>query len=145
MNTTRLIALLVVAVTFAACGGGSPSTPSSNSPLQGTWRGTLTIQADAQPAVAAPTTWTFTELSGGSGHGYTTTIQTQHPWFAPTTTANAVLIDSQFQADGSYASPRGCSGVFSSLGTGDAHSVKATFHGVDCGTSTFTGSVDLAR
>src|SRR4051812_3828611 len=77
MSTKRLVALLSLAVTLAACGGGSPSAPSPSSPLAGTWRGTLTIQVDSMPAVAAPTTWTFTDMPGGSGHGYITTIQSQ--------------------------------------------------------------------
>lgn len=144
MRTSRLVATLALCATFAAC-GGSPSSPSTGGLLQGTWRGTLTTQEDGRAAIAGPTTWTFTDMPGGAGHSYTTDIQSQHAWFATTARANTGFVDGTFEADGSYASPRGCQGMFVSFGTADAHHVSANFHGADCDFRTFTGSVDLAR
>jgi hypothetical protein len=54
----------------------------------------------------------------------------------------------RISTQGTYASPRGCTGTLLSVGTADPSRVDADFSGVDCSTlaqSTFRGHVVLSR
>ena len=153
MNTRPVGVSLILCVLVAAC-GRSPVTPSPKSLLAGTWRGRLTTHEldTGRPADAGPTTWTFTDLPNGGGLAYTVTLQSHHPWFAATAAGDAVVVaGGTFQADGLYASPRGCSSLFHARGTATATTISADFTGVDCvppvaGRSVpFDGRLELTR
>jgi len=151
MKSMLCVALGVVAMMTAGC-GASPTAPSAQptSLLEGTWRGTITVTPTGQALVAGPTTWTFRSVSGSAGSTYTATIESLNPWLPVSASAQTALVPpglspSDVSTLGDYASPRGCRGSFSSYGTTSATRFTATFHGVDCNTQRFDGSVELSR
>ncbi|MGE3844035.1 MAG: hypothetical protein AB7I50_20885 [Vicinamibacterales bacterium] len=135
--------------------GPSPTAPSEGSSfLSGTWRGTVTIQADpenpnAPAAVSAATSWTFEVVPGTNRQSFRATIRTDHPWLPISTVATTALIPgntppSHISTLGDYASPRGCRGTFGSVGIVEIRRIDADFTGVDCDV-TFRGRVALAK
>lgn len=152
----RPAAVLAVLLT-AACNdsGPNPITPSEETSfLSGTWRGTVTIQADpenpnAPPATSAATSWSFEVVPGTNRQSFRATISTDDSWLPISTVATAALIPgntppSHISTQGDYASPRGCRGTFGSVGIVETRRIDADFTGVDCDV-TFSGRVTLAK
>ena len=151
----KLFAVAVVCAVAVGCGGGtSPTSPSApTSFLAGTWTGTPTIEREGEPTTSGPITWTFNAVPDTNLQTFQTTIRSQHPWLSITTTVTTAITPgntppARISTQGTYASPRGCTGTLLSVGTADATHIDADFSGVDCATlahSTFQGHVVLAR
>jgi hypothetical protein len=147
--------VVVGTVLFAsACGGSSPSAPSTPpSFLAGTWTGTATIEREGEPAASGPVTWTFEVVPDTNRQSFRMTIQSQHPFIPVTITGTTALTPTNtpptgISTQGSYQSPRGCTGSISSVGTAQATTIDADFSGIDCTTlaqSTFRGRVTLTK
>jgi hypothetical protein len=143
----------LVAVT--GCGGGSaPTTPSPpQSFLAGTWTGTLTIEREGEPTTSGPVTWTFEVVPDTNLQTFRTTIRSQHAWLPITTSVTTAITPgnsppTRISTQGTYPSPRGCTGTLLSVGTAEASRIDADFSGVDCSTlpqSTFRGHVVLTK
>ena len=152
----RLLSLSAALTITSACDGGTPvpTTPAGPSSfLSGTWTGTLTIEREGEPTTSGSTTWTFDVVPGTNLQTFQVTIRSQHPWLTMTTTVTSAITPSnappaRISTQGTYASPRGCTGTLLSIGTADATRIDADFSGVDCPTlqhSTFRGSVMLTK
>lgn len=148
-----------LALTLAACDGGSPGPAGPSAPtsfLSGTWQGNVTIQVnpeddDAAPPTSGTMTWTFEVVPETNLQSFRTTIQSQHAWLPiMTTTATTALSPgntppTQISTQGQFASPRGCTGTFGSVGTAQATRIEADFTGTDCNQATFSGQLVLAK
>lgn len=154
-QTTRPYWPIPLLLVLASC--GREATPTQPSParsfLEGSWVGTVTIQRDGQAPTSGPVTWTFVVVSGTNQQTFNVTIQSQHTWLPITTTVTSAITPSnqppaRVSTQGSYASPRGCTGSLLSVGNAEARSIEADFSGVDCPSpdgSTFTGRVSLTK
>src|SRR3954469_1078892 len=153
---SRLSLLLTVSCFSAACGGGTPvpTSPSGQqSFLTGNWTGTLTIDREGEPSTSGAATWTFVPVDGRNLRTFSVTIRSQNPWLSMTATVTSAITPSnqppaRISTQGSYPSPRGCTGTLLSVGTADRTSIDADFSGVDCQSlarSTFRGHVVLSR
>src|SRR3954468_14253550 len=152
----RLQLLVPVMLAATACGGGTP-VPSSPSPqqsfLSGTWTGTLTIDREGEPSTSGSVTWTFEPVSGTNLQTFNVTIRSQNPWLPVTATVTSAITPSnqppaRISTQGSYPSPRGCTGTLLSVGNAERTSIDADFSGVDCASlpqSTFRGHVVLSK
>ena len=139
---------------LSSCGReASPTTPSvPTSFLQGTWSGTLTIERDGQVSSGA-VAWTFDVVAGTDLRTFRVTMRSQHTWLPVTTTVTSAIEPgnqppARISTQGDYASPRGCTGSFLSVGTADATVITADLTGVDCPSpsgSTFTGRFALTK
>ncbi len=139
---------------LASC--GRDATPTSPSParsfLQGTWNGTITIERDGQ-ASSGTVSWTFEVVDGTDLRTFRVTIRSQHAWLPITTTVTSAIEPgnqppARISTQGDYASPRGCTGSFLSVGTANATAITADLTGVDCqlpSGSTFTGRFALTK
>jgi hypothetical protein len=158
MNSTvrNSCVALSVALTCAACGGASPTSPSGpQSFLAGTWRGTMTIQVnpgdpDAPPPTSGATTWTFEVVPETNQQTFRATIRSENPWLTVNTIGTTAIIPgntppAQISTQGDYSSPRGCRGTFGSFGMADATRIDADFSGTDCNHFTFSGRVVLTK
>lgn len=155
-RTLRYSSVVLVSFLVASCGGdSSPTGPSGETSfLTGTWRGTLTITRIGEADVTGATTWTF-EITPGTGRqNFRTTIQSDNAWLPISTTSSTGITPSadppgQIATNGTYASPRGCRGDFSSIGEVQVRTIDATFIGVDCdqgaGRVGFQGRVRLTK
>jgi hypothetical protein len=151
-HTSPFVALTMLCI--IACGGSGPSSPSSDSFLAGTWRGTITIQqtptmGTAPPATSAPVTWMFEVVPNTNLQTFRATIRSEHDWLPITMLGTTAIVPgnmppAQISTQGDYSSPRGCRGTFGSFGTAQARQIDADFTGVDC-TVTFTGRVTLTK
>lgn len=150
----RVISRIVMVGCLAAltaCDGRSPSQPSAPSSfLSGTWRGTLTLQPNGAPESSAPTTWTFDVLPQTNQQSFRATIRSDHPWLPSTLEGTAAIAPSAappttLSTAGDYASPRGCQGIFGSIGAAEATRIETDFHGTDCGGMNFDGRVILTK
>ena len=150
----NLAAPVLLSVCTVACGGTSPNAPSAPASfLAGTWTGTLTIERDGEPTTSGPVTWTFDVVPDTNLQTFRTTIRSQHSWLPITTTVTTALTPgntppARISSQGTYPSPRGCTGTLLSVGTAEASRIDADFSGVDCSTlaqSTFRGRVVLSR
>jgi hypothetical protein len=100
-----------------------------------------------------PLTWTFAVVPDTNLQTFQTTIRSQHPWLPITATVSSAITPSstppaRISTQGSYTSPRGCTGTLLSVGSAEAARIEADFSGVDCPSlarSTFTGHVTLGR
>lgn len=146
--------LLVLSV--AACGREStPVSPSEQSFLAGTWRGTVTIQVNPQapntsPATSGPITWTFEVMPNTNRQSFNSAIRSEHAWLPITTTATTAISPNntpptQISTQGTFASPRGCRGTFGSVGTAQATRIEADFTGTDCDAAVFAGQLVLTK
>jgi hypothetical protein len=146
---------LTLLIVLVSCGrDGGPTQPSpSRSFLEGTWTGTLFIDREGLPTSSGTATWTFQVVEGTNQQTFRVTIQSQHPWLPITTTVTSAITPSnqppaRISTQGSYMSPRGCSGTLLSVGSAEARTLEADFSGVDCPApqgSTFGGRVTLAK
>src|ERR1700730_1310854 len=147
---------VLTAVWGTACDGAAPSAPSGPpSFLAGTWQGTVTIQLNgespaASAASSAPTMWRFEVVPQTNRQTFRATIHSDHAWWPIDTIGTTALSPTntpptQISTQGEYASPRGCSGTFGSIGTADAMRIDADVRGVDCDLVTFTGHVALTK
>ena len=151
---SRACLLAAVAAT-SGCGGGSssPTAPSSQSFLAGTWTGTLTIEREGEATTSASTTWVFEVVPDTNRQTFRTTIRSEHAWLPVTTTVTTAITPSntppaRISTQGDYPSPRGCMGTVLSVGTAEATRIDADFSGVDCPSlaqSTFRGRVLLSK
>jgi len=129
----------------------SPSTPRSF--LEGVWTGTLTIEREGEPTASGATTWTFEVMPGTNLQSFNVRIQSQQPFLPITATVLSQITPSntppaRISTQGSYPSPRGCTGSLLSVGTADTRTIEADFSGVDCPSlehSTFRGRVQLTK
>ena len=140
---------------MASC--GREATPTHPSParsfLEGSWVGTVTIQREGQGPTSGPATWTFVTVPGTNQQTFNVTIQSQHTWLPITATVTSAITPSnqppaRVSTQGTYASPRGCTGSLLSVGNAEARSIDADFSGVDCPSlqhPTFTGRVQLTK
>ena len=153
---SRLPLLLAASCLTASCGGGTPvpTGPSAQqSFLTGTWTGTLSIERDGEPTTSGAATWTFEPVAGTNLQTFSVTIRSQNPWLTMTATVTSAITPSnqppaRISTQGSYPSPRGCTGSLLSVGNADRTSIDADFSGVDCSTlaqSTFRGHVVLSK
>lgn len=141
-------------LTLVSCGReASPTSPSTpRSFLQGTWNGTITIERDGQSSSGA-VSWAFEVVDGTDLRTFRVTIRSQHAWLPITTTVTSAIEPgnqppARISTQGDYASPRGCTGSFLSVGTADAATINADLTGVDCQSpsgSTFTGRFTLTK
>ena len=157
MNTyVRLTAIVASALVAATCGGGTPvpTSPSGQqSFLTGTWTGTLTIDREGEPSTSGNVSWTFAPVDGTNLQTFSVTIRSQNPWLTTTATVTSAITPSnqppaRISTQGSYPSPRGCTGTLLSIGNADRTSIDADFSGVDCPSlaqSTFRGHVVLSK
>jgi hypothetical protein len=157
MNTyVRLTAIAASALLAATCGGGTPvpTSPSGQqSFLTGTWTGTLTIDREGEPSTSGNVSWTFAPVDGTNLQTFSVTIRSQNPWLTTTATVSSAITPSnqppaRISTQGSYPSPRGCTGTLLSIGNADRTSIDADFSGVDCPSlaqSTFRGHVVLSK
>jgi hypothetical protein len=145
-----------LAVLGSACGkdAGGPTGPSTaTSFLEGTWTGNLTIERVGEPTTSGPTTWTFQTVAGTNLQSFRVTIRSQHAWLPIETTVTSAITPSnqppaRVSTQGTYQSPRGCTGTLLSVGNAESRTLEADFSGVDCATlsnSTFTGRVSLTK
>jgi hypothetical protein len=153
---SRLSLLITASCLAATCGGGTPVPPSptaQQSFLTGIWTGTLSIERDGEPTTSGATTWTFEPVTGTNLQTFNVTIRSQNPWLTMTATVTSAITPSnqppaRISTQGSYPSPRGCTGSMLSVGNADRTSIDADFSGVDCSTlaqSTFRGHVVLSK
>jgi hypothetical protein len=153
---SRLPLILPVLLIASACAGGTsvPSSPSSQqSFLSGTWTGTLTIEREGEPSTSGSATWTFEPVAGTNLQTFNVTIRSQNPWLPVTATVTSAITPSnqppaRISTQGSYPSPRGCTGTMLSVGNAERASIEADFSGVDCASlaqSTFRGHVVLSK
>jgi hypothetical protein len=151
----RLLTPVAALAPLGGCNGRSPNPagPSPQSFLEGTWTGTLTIEREGEPTSSGPTTWTFEVVPDTNLQSFRTTIRSEHAWLALVTTVTSAITPSntppaRISTQGSYPSPRGCTGTLLSVGTAESTSIDADFSGVDCPTlehSTFRGRVLLTK
>jgi hypothetical protein len=152
----RASAIVAAALLAATCGGGTPvaTTPSGQqSFLTGTWIGTLTIDREGEPSTSGSVSWTFAPVDGTNLQTFSVTIRSQNPWLTTTATVTSAITPSnqppaRISTQGSYPSPRGCTGTMVSIGNADRTSIDADFSGVDCPSlaqSTFRGHVVLSK
>lgn len=146
---------LFVAAGLVGCGGGSTTTSPSGTQsfLAGTWSGTLTIEREGEATTTGPVTWTFAVVPDTNLQTFQTTIRSQHAWLPITAIVSSAITPSstppaRISTQGSYTSPRGCTGTLLSVGNAEATRIDADFSGVDCPSlarSTFTGHVTLTK
>jgi hypothetical protein len=140
----------------AACGREpSPTSPSEQSFLAGTWRGTVTIQVNphapgASPPSSGSITWTLEVMPNTNRQSFNSTIRSEHPWLNIMTTATTAISPgntppTEISTQGTFASPRGCRGTFGSSGTAQATRIEADFTGTDCDAAVFAGQVVLTK
>ena len=145
-----------LALWAAACGReATPTAPSEQSFLSGTWRGTVTIQVNphapgASPPTSGPITWTFGLMPNTNRQSFNSAIRSEHSWLNMMTTATTAISPSntpptQISTQGTFASPRGCSGTFGSAGTAQATRIEADFTGTDCDAAVFAGQLVLTK
>ena len=154
-HNSNLSALVLLSAMVVGCGGGvSPAAPSAPASfLAGTWNGTLTIERENEPTMSGRVSWTFEVVPDTNLQTFRTTIRSQHAWLPIATTATTALTPgntspARISTQGTYLSPRGCTGTLLSVGTAEASRIDADFSGVDCSTlshSTFGGRVVLTR
>ena len=153
---SRLSFLITASCLAATCGGGTPvptSPTAQQSFLTGTWTGTLSIDRDGEPTTSGAATWTFEPVTGTNLQTFSVTIRSQNPWLTMTATVTSAITPSnqppaRISTQGSYPSPRGCTGSLLSVGNADRTGIDADFSGVDCSTlaqSTFRGHVVLSK
>ena len=153
---SRLSFLITASCLAATCGGGTPvptSPTAQQSFLTGTWTGTLSIDRDGEPTTSGAATWTFEPVTGTNLQTFNVTIRSQNPWLTMTATVTSAITPSnqppaRISTQGSYPSPRGCTGSLLSVGNADRAGIDADFSGVDCSTlaqSTFRGHVILSK
>jgi len=153
---SRLSFLITASCLAATCGGGTPvptSPTAQQSFLTGTWTGTLSIDRDGEPTTSGAATWTFEPVTGTNLQTFNVAIRSQNPWLTMTATVTSAITPSnqppaRISTQGSYPSPRGCTGSLLSVGNADRTSIDADFSGVDCSTlaqSTFRGHVVLSK
>jgi hypothetical protein len=152
---THCVAVVLFVMALAGCEREatptSPSTPRSF--LEGVWTGTLTIEREGEPTTSGPTTWTFEVMPGTNLQSFNVRIQSQHPFLPITATVLSQITPSntpptRISTQGSYPSPRGCTGSLLSVGTAETRTIDADFSGVDCPSlehSTFRGRVQLIK
>ena len=153
---TWLAPMLFLGLT--ACGGGPPGPTSPSAPtsfLTGTWRGTLVLQVnpgDAQAPAATSGTmeWTFEVVPQTNLQSFRTSVRSDHPWLAMTTSGTTALTPdnsapTQISTQGEFTSPRGCRGTFGSVGRAEARQIEADFTGTDCQSATFAGRLVLTK
>jgi hypothetical protein len=158
MKFGRLSVSLPLLLVMMACGGSSPgpTAPSvPNSFLVGSWQGTVTIEVNpgdpgASPPSSGPTRWTFEVVPQTNQQTFRATIRSEHAWLNITTMATAALTPTgsppaQISTQGTFNSPRGCSGTFGSVGAAQATRIEADFTGTDCQQATFIGRVVLTK
>ena len=153
----KYVLAFLVAATLAGCGRESaPTGPSGQASfLSGTWRGTVTIQVNPgdpapPPPSSGPMHWTFEVMPQTNLQSFRTTVRSDHPWLAVTTTATTALTPgstppAQISTQGEFTSPRGCRGTFGSVGTAQATRIEADFTGTDCQQATFVGQLVLTK
>src|SRR2546425_3339652 len=134
----RYAILACGAAMATACGReGRPTSPSpTRSFLEGTWTGTITIAREGQET-SGPVTWSFVVVEGTDLRTFRVTIQSQHTWLPITTTATSAIEPTnqppaRISTQGDYASPRGCTGSFLSIGNADTTTINADLTGIDC-------------
>jgi hypothetical protein len=157
MRAVSKLSCLLAAAGIVGCGGGSTTRPTSptgpQSFLTGTWSGPLTIEREGEATTTGPVTWTFAAVPDTNLQTFQTTIRSEHPWLPITATVSSAITPSgtppaRISTQGSYTSPRGCSGTLLSVGNAEATRIDADFSGVDCPSlarSTFTGHVTLTK
>jgi hypothetical protein len=157
---TRLLAFAPspLLMLLMACGGSSPgpTAPSASvSFLDGTWRGTVTIEVNpgdptAVPPTSGTTQWTFETVPNSNQQAFRATVQSDHAWLRMATSATTSLTPTgtpptQITTHGQFDSPRGCRGTFGSVGTASVSRIEADFTGTDCQQATFAGRIVLAK
>ena len=151
---------VILCLALSGCGGGSGSVPtapsSTRSFLEGTWRGTVSIAPrmgaqDPLPTTTVATTWIF-EPVVDVPQLFRATVRFNHPWLTFDVLATTgITPDANAPGDiftsGTYRSPRGCQGSFSSDGRTTATTIDASFDGLetDCELWGFTGRVLLEK
>ena len=154
-RSTHLIAVVPVLVGLVGCGReATPVSPTNaRSFLEGVWTGTITIERQGQPTTSGSTTWTFEVMPNTNLQSFNVRIQSQHGFLPITTTILSQITPgnappARISTQGTYASPRGCTGSLLSVGTADARTIDADFSGVDCPSlqmPTFAGRVQLTK
>ena len=152
-NVSKSLALSTgfLVLTVAACGRETPMSPSEQSFLAGTWRGTVTIQSTAgsntSPATSGPITWTF-EVMPTNRQSFNST-RSEHAWLPITTTATTAISPNNTPptqiSTGTFTSPRSA-GTFGTVGTAQATRIEADFTGTDCSdAAVFAGQLVLTK
>jgi hypothetical protein len=150
-----VVLLLATLATLAACGREatptSPSTPRSF--LEGAWTGTITIEREGELPTSGATTWAFEVVPGTNRQSFNVRIQSEHAFLPITATVLSQITPgnappARISTQGTYPSPRGCTGSLLSVGTADTRTIDADFSGVDCPSlqhPSFTGRVHLTK
>jgi hypothetical protein len=141
-----------------ACGGSPPNPTGPSAPtsfLSGTWSGTVTIEVNPGdpipiPPSSGPIQFTFEVMPQTNLQSFRTTIRSEHPWLTMMTMATTALTPGNtpptgISTEGEFNSPRGCRGIFGSVGTAQAMRIEADFTGTDCQQATFIGQVVLTK
>ena len=154
-RSTHLIAVVPVLVGLAGCGReATPGSPTNaRSFLEGVWTGSITIERQGEPTTSGATTWTFEVMPNTNLQSFNVRIQSQHAFLPVDATVLSQITPgntppARISTQGTYASPRGCTGSLLSVRTADARTIDADFSGVDCPTlqePSFTGRVRLTK
>jgi hypothetical protein len=148
--TLRYWCVAAFAIGLSSCGGGStPTSPDATSFLAGSWSGTLTIDDVGSQPTSGATTWTFEVVPGTNRQTFVATIRSQHAWLLVVASLTSAITPSnvppaRISTQGTYNSPRGCTGTLLSTGNATANQIDADLSGVYCSTS-FHGHVSLTK
>ncbi len=140
----------VFAIGLSSCGGGStPTSPDATSFLSGSWSGTVTIDDVGSQPMSGSTTWTFEVVPGTNRQTFVASIRSQNSWLPIVASMTSAITPSnvppaRISTQGTYNSPRGCTGTLLSTGNATANQIDADLSGVDCSTS-FHGHVSLTK
>jgi hypothetical protein len=151
MRPRRWLVVAMSAGVWSGCGGGStpPTQPDATSFLAGTWSGTLTIDDVGARPTSGATTWVFEVVPGTNRQTFTVSIQSQQSWLPIAATVTSAITPSnvppaRISTQGTYNSPRGCTGTLLSTGTATQNQIDADLSGVDCPT-VFHGHLNLSK
>lgn len=148
-SARRLIAALVVSLAVVACDDDSPSGPGAPGFLSGVWRGTITLNVGAEPAVEGEVSCLFTPRAAGDEPRATAACNIQSAWL-DTSFGGDVMLDAAepptaLRLDTTYSSPRGCNGTLHLDGEATETRVTATANGLDCGDLPWTADLSLVQ
>jgi len=149
------VAAVPLLAALFGCDREATPTSASNprSFLEGVWTGTVTIERQGEPTASGTTTWTFEVMPGTNLQSFNVRIESQHAFLPITATVLSQITPgntppARISTQGTYTSPRGCTGSLLSVGTADARTIDADFSGVDCPSlqqPTFAGRVRLTK
>ncbi|MGH9159470.1 MAG: hypothetical protein ACRD2X_05745 [Vicinamibacteraceae bacterium] len=150
ISSARLLgAACLVSLAVVGCDDDSPSGPGAPGFLSGVWRGTITLNVGAEPAVAGDVSCLFTPRGDGDEPHASATCNIQSAWLDTSFGGDVMLDDTEpptaLRLDTTYSSPRGCVGTLHLDGQATETRVTATANGVDCDNLPWTANLELVQ